>query len=155
MFDFVVVGIGTAGSLLGRRLAADASKSVLLVEAGEGLPWWTRVPIAYLGSIGNPRVDWMFRTEPEAGLGGRVLRYPRGKTLGGCSAINGMLYVRGQSQDYDTWAELVGDDGWRWEKVRAYGGFDRSDALVFAYFWFFFQGLASFQEARAPLERRF
>ena len=117
-FDYIVVGVGTAGSLLGRRLAeAHPHKAVLLLEGGGAPPWWTRVPIGYLRSIGHPRVDWRWHTVSETGLGGRSLRYPRGKTLGGCSAINGMLYVRGQRQDYDTWAELVDDDGWRWERV--------------------------------------
>ena len=115
-FDFIIIGAGTAGSLLANRLSRDAGKRVLLVEAGGKDDYhWIHIPVGYLYCIGNPRTDWLYQTEPAAGLNGRTLRYPRGKVLGGCSSINGMLYLRGQSRDYDQWAALTGDDEWRWE----------------------------------------
>jgi choline dehydrogenase len=115
-FDYVVIGAGTAGCLLANRLSADPGRRVLLVEAGgrDSYPW-IHIPVGYLYCIGNPRTDWLYQTEPDAGLNGRRLRYPRGKVLGGCSSINGMIYMRGQSRDYDGWAELCGDPAWRWE----------------------------------------
>lgn len=115
-FDYVIVGAGTAGCLLANRLSADASKRVLLLEAGGRDNYhWIHIPVGYLYCIGNPRTDWLYQTEPDAGLNGRRLRYPRGKVLGGCSSINGMIYMRGQSRDYDLWARLTRDDAWRWE----------------------------------------
>ncbi|MDP3137907.1 MAG: GMC family oxidoreductase N-terminal domain-containing protein, partial [Burkholderiaceae bacterium] len=106
-FDYVIIGGGTAGCLLANRLSADASRRVLLIEAGRRDDYhWIHIPVGYLYCIGNPRTDWLFNTEPEPGLNGRALRYPRGKTLGGCSSINGMIYMRGQSRDYDQWAQL-------------------------------------------------
>ncbi len=117
-FDYIIVGGGTAGCLLANRLSADASKRVLLIEAGRKDDYhWIHVPVGYLYCIGNPRTDWLYNTEPDAGLNGRSLRYPRGKTLGGCSSINGMIYMRGQARDYDQWAAMTGDDGWRWDSV--------------------------------------
>ncbi|MCT4334566.1 GMC family oxidoreductase N-terminal domain-containing protein [Paracoccus sp. YLB-12] len=116
-FDYIIVGAGTAGCLLANRLSADPTKSVLLLEAGKKDNYlWIHVPVGYLYCIGNPRTDWMFQTEPTAGLNGRSLRYPRGKTLGGCSSINGMIYMRGQARDYDNWAALTGDEDWSWDK---------------------------------------
>ncbi|MEJ6006073.1 GMC family oxidoreductase N-terminal domain-containing protein [Paucibacter sp. AS339] len=115
MFDFIIVGAGTAGCLLANRLSADPSKRVLLLEAGGRDDYlWVHVPVGYLHCIGNPRTDWLYQTEAEAGLNGRRLRYPRGKVLGGCSSINGMIYMRGQSRDYDGWAEATSDPAWRW-----------------------------------------
>ena len=117
-FDYVIVGAGTAGCLLANRLSANASKRVLLIEAGRRDDYhWIHIPVGYLYCIGNPRTDWLYQTEPDAGLNGRRLRYPRGKALGGCSSINGMIYMRGQSRDYDQWAQLTGDDSWRWDRV--------------------------------------
>ena len=115
-FDYIIVGAGTAGCLLANRLSKDPSKRVLLLEAGkkDNYPW-IHIPVGYLYCIGNPRTDWLYQTEPDAGLNGRSLRYPRGKTLGGCSSINGMIYMRGQARDYDNWARLTGDDAWTWE----------------------------------------
>ncbi|MDR9440363.1 MAG: GMC family oxidoreductase N-terminal domain-containing protein [Halomonas sp.] len=115
-FDYIVVGAGTAGCLLANRLSADPANRVLLIEAGGRDNYhWIHIPVGYLYCINNPRTDWCFRTEADSGLNGRALIYPRGKTLGGCSSINGMLYIRGQSRDYDSWAEATGDDAWRWE----------------------------------------
>ena len=116
-FDIIIVGAGSAGCLLANRLSADADRRVLVLEAGIRDNWiWYRIPVGYLFSIGNPRSDWMFRTLPEEGLNGRSLPYPRGKTLGGSSAINAMLYMRGQAHDYDHWRHL-GLSGWGWDDV--------------------------------------
>ncbi len=120
-YDYIIVGAGTAGCLLANRLSADPSKRVLLIEAGPRDNYhWIHIPVGYLYCIGNPRTDWLYNTEPDAGLNGRSLRYPRGKTLGGCSSINGMIYMRGQARDYDHWAELTGDESWRWQHSLAY-----------------------------------
>lgn len=117
-FDYIVIGGGTAGALMCNRLSADKRKRVLLIEAGRRDDYhWIHIPVGYLYCIGNPRTDWLYSTEPDPGLNGRTLRYPRGKTLGGSSSINGMIYMRGQSRDYDQWAQLTGDDAWRWEHV--------------------------------------
>lgn len=116
-FDYVIVGAGTAGCLLANRLSADPSVSVLLLEAGGRDDYlWIHIPVGYLYCIGNPRTDWMFSTEADPGLGGRTIRYPRGRVLGGCSSINGMIYMRGQRADYDGWAAL-GNPGWSWDEV--------------------------------------
>ncbi|MEN9779543.1 MAG: hypothetical protein RL014_691 [Pseudomonadota bacterium] len=120
-FDYVIVGAGTAGCLLANRLSADPSKRVLLIEAGGKDDYhWIHIPVGYLYCIGNPRTDWLYKTEPDAGLNGRALRYPRGKSLGGCSSINGMIYMRGQARDYDQWARLTGDDTWSWDQALPY-----------------------------------
>ena len=114
-FDHIVVGAGTAGCLLANRLSAQRSCSVLLIEAGQKDDYhWVHIPVGYLYCIGNPRTDWLYQTDPDAGLNGRQLRYPRGKVLGGCSSINGMIYMRGQRRDYDQWAQITGDDAWTW-----------------------------------------
>jgi choline dehydrogenase len=116
-FDYIVIGGGTAGALLANRLTTQTQRRTLLIEAGGKDDYhWIHIPVGYLYCIGNPRTDWLFKTEPDAGLNGRQLRYPRGKVLGGCSSINGMIYMRGQARDYDGWAATVGDAEWSWEK---------------------------------------
>ncbi|WP_010222696.1 GMC family oxidoreductase [Pseudomonas donghuensis] len=117
VYDYVVVGAGPAGCLLANRLSADPGCRVLLLEAGgrDNYPW-IHIPVGYLYCIGNPRTDWCFKTEVQPGLNGRTLGYPRGKVLGGCSSINGMIYMRGQAGDYDRWAEQ-GNAGWAWKDV--------------------------------------
>ncbi|WP_158774109.1 GMC family oxidoreductase [Cobetia sp. L2A1] len=116
-YDFIIVGAGSAGCLMANRLSVNPKHRVLLVEAGGRDNYhWIHIPVGYLYCINNPRTDWLYRTEPAAGLNGRSLLYPRGKTLGGCSSINGMIYMRGQARDYDHWAEVTGDDQWRWEQ---------------------------------------
>ena len=120
-FDYIIVGAGTAGCLLANRLSADASKRVLLIEAGKRDDYhWIHIPVGYLYCIGNPRTDWMYETQAAAGLNGRTLRYPRGKVLGGCSSINGMIYMRGQSRDYNQWAAITDDPQWRWDQCLPY-----------------------------------
>ncbi len=116
-YDYIIVGAGTAGCLLANRLSEDSKNKVLLLEAGKKDNYhWIHIPVGYLYCIGNPRTDWGFFTEPEERLGGRAIRYPRGKVLGGCSSINGMIYMRGQASDYDTWAQM-GCTGWSWDDI--------------------------------------
>ena len=116
-FDVIVVGAGSAGCVLAHRLSADPRRRVLLLEAGGEDRWiWIHIPVGYLFTQGDPRTDWCWRTEAEPGLGGRALNYPRGKVLGGCSAINGMIYMRGQAADYDHWRQQ-GNPGWGWQDV--------------------------------------
>jgi choline dehydrogenase-like flavoprotein len=116
-YDYIIVGAGSAGCLLANRLSADPDKRVLILEAGGKDNWiWFHIPVGYLFAIGNPRSDWCFKTEPEAGLNGRSLNYPRGKVIGGSSAINAMIYMRGQAADYDHWRQL-GLAGWGWDDV--------------------------------------
>src|SRR6202047_3918585 len=117
-FDYIVVGAGTAGCIVANRLSADPKNRVLILEAGGSDNWiWFHIPVGFLFAIGNPRSDWMFRTEPEAGLNGRSLAYPRGKVIGGSSAINAMISMRGQAADYDHWRQL-GLNGWGYDDVK-------------------------------------
>ena len=117
-FDYIIVGAGSAGCVLANRLSADPRHRVLVLEAGGRDDWiWFHIPVGYLFAIGNPRADWLMKTEPEPGLNGRSLNYPRGKVIGGSSAINGMIYMLGQAGDYDHWRQL-GLPGWSWDDVR-------------------------------------
>jgi choline dehydrogenase-like flavoprotein len=119
-YDYIIVGAGSAGCLLANRLSAVSGKRVLVLEAGGRDNWiWFHIPVGYLFAIGNPRSDWCFKTEPEEGLNGRSLSYPRGKVIGGSSSINAMIYMRGQSADYDHWRQL-GLSGWGWDDVLPY-----------------------------------
>jgi choline dehydrogenase len=119
-YDYVIVGAGTAGCVLANRLTENPKTRVLLLEAGGSDNYhWVQIPVGYLYCIGNPRTDWMMKTAPEAGLNGRSLSYPRGKVLGGCTSVNGMIYMRGQAADYDHWRQL-GNSGWGWDDVLPY-----------------------------------
>lgn len=123
-YDYIVCGAGTAGCLLANRLSADRNKHVLLIEAGGNDDYlWVHIPVGYLYCIGNPRTDWLYYTDADPGLNGRSLRYPRGKVLGGCSSINGMIYMRGQARDYDGWGAGDGhgaNPGWSWNECLPY-----------------------------------
>ena len=119
-FDYIIAGAGSAGCVLANRLSADPSKRVLLLEAG-GKDWypWIHVPVGYFKTLHNPLTDWSYKTEPDPGLNGRSIDWPRGKTLGGSSSINGLLYIRGQAEDYDHWRQL-GNTGWSYDDVLPY-----------------------------------
>ena len=114
-FDYIIVGAGSAGCLLANRLSANPDHRVLLIEAGGDDDWfWIKVPVGYLYTIANPRTDWCFSTEPDAGLAGRSIHYARGRVIGGSSSINAMIHMRGQASDYELWAAATGDERWLW-----------------------------------------
>ena len=115
-YDFIVVGAGSAGAAVAHRLSADPRHRVLLLEAGPADYPWTRIPVGYARMITNPAVNWLYSSEPEAGTNGRRLPVPRGRLLGGSSSINGLAFVRGQAQDFDTWAQM-GNRGWSYQEV--------------------------------------
>ncbi|OYZ99103.1 MAG: choline dehydrogenase, partial [Polynucleobacter sp. 24-46-87] len=125
-YDFIIIGAGSAGCMLAKRLTENPAKRVLLIEAGSHDNYiWIHIPVGYLYCIDNPRADWRFKTAAEKGLNGRSLIYPRGKVLGGCSSINGMIYMRGQEGDYARWVQETGDEAWSWEKaLRRYKSFE-------------------------------
>jgi len=128
-FDYIIVGAGSAGCVLANRLSSDPKNRVLLLEAGGSDNYiWIHIPVGYLYCMGNPRTDWGFKTDAVPGLNGRALNYPRGRVLGGCSSINGMIYMRGQSRDYDHWRQL-GNAGWAWDDVLPY--FRKSEDSAF------------------------
>ena len=117
-YDYIIIGAGSAGCMLAKRLTENPNKKVLLIEAGKNDHYiWIHIPVGYLYCIDNPRADWRFKTAAEKGLNGRSLLYPRGRVLGGCSSINGMIYMRGQVGDYESWVEATGDDAWSWQNA--------------------------------------
>ncbi|MDD9913533.1 MAG: GMC family oxidoreductase N-terminal domain-containing protein, partial [Rhodospirillaceae bacterium] len=115
-YDYIVVGAGSAGSVLANRLSASGDHRVLVLEAGRESHPWSRIPVGFAKLIENPAANWLYSSEPEEGSGQRRIPVPRGKLLGGSSSINGMVFVRGQAQDYDTWAQL-GNRGWSYREV--------------------------------------
>ena len=119
-FDYIIIGAGSAGCVLANRLSENPKNKVLLIEAGgkDSYPW-IHVPVGYYKTMHNPKVDWCFNTEKDETMNNRSIRYPRGKTLGGSSSINGLLWIRGQSNDYDNWRQL-GNNGWGWDDVLPY-----------------------------------
>ncbi|QWD60473.1 GMC family oxidoreductase [Polynucleobacter sp. MWH-UH35A] len=125
-YDYIIIGAGSAGCMLAKRLTENPNKKVLLIEAGKNDNYiWIHIPVGYLYCIDNPRADWRFKTTAEQGLNGRSLLYPRGRVLGGCSSINGMIYMRGQAGDYESWVQATGDDSWSWENaLRRYKSFE-------------------------------
>jgi len=125
-YDYIIIGAGSAGCMLAKRLTENPNKKVLLIEAGKNDNYiWIHIPVGYLYCIDNPRADWRFKTAAEKGLNGRSLLYPRGRVLGGCSSINGMIYMRGQAGDYESWVQATGDDSWSWDNaLRRYKSFE-------------------------------
>ncbi|MBU3635975.1 GMC family oxidoreductase N-terminal domain-containing protein [Polynucleobacter sp. es-GGE-1] len=125
-YDYIIIGAGSAGCMLAKRLTENPQKKVLLIEAGKNDHYiWIHIPVGYLYCIDNPKTDWRFKTVAEKGLNGRSLLYPRGRVLGGCSSINGMIYMRGQAGDYESWVQATGDEAWSWENaLKRYKAFE-------------------------------
>jgi choline dehydrogenase len=125
-YDYIIIGAGSAGCMLAKRLTENPKKKVLLIEAGKNDNYiWIHIPVGYLYCIDNPRADWRFKTAAEKGLNGRSLLYPRGRVLGGCSSSNGMIYMLGQAGDYEYWVQATGDDSWSWENaLKRYKSFE-------------------------------
>ena len=125
-YDYIIIGAGSAGCMLAKRLTENPQKKVLLIEAGKSDRYiWIHIPVGYLYCIDNPKTDWRFKTVAEKGLNGRSLLYPRGRVLGGCSSINGMIYMRGQASDYESWVQATGDEAWSWENaLKRYKAFE-------------------------------
>jgi choline dehydrogenase len=125
-YDYIIIGAGSAGCMLAKRLTENPQKRVLLIEAGKSDNYiWIHIPVGYLYCIDNPKTDWRFKTVAEKGLNGRSLLYPRGRVLGGCSSINGMIYMRGQASDYESWVQATGDEAWSWENaLKRYKAFE-------------------------------
>ena len=125
-YDYIIIGAGSAGCMLAKRLTENPQKKVLLIEAGKSDRYiWIHIPVGYLYCIDNPKTDWRFKTVAEKGLNGRSLLYPRGRVLGGCSSINGMIYMRGQAGDYESWVQATGDEAWSWENaLKRYKAFE-------------------------------
>ena len=125
-YDYIIIGAGSAGCMLAKRLTENPQKKVLLIEAGKSDRYiWIHIPVGYLYCIDNPKTDWRFKTVADKGLNGRSLLYPRGRVLGGCSSINGMIYMRGQAGDYESWVQATGDEAWSWENaLKRYKAFE-------------------------------
>jgi len=125
-YDYIIIGAGSAGCMLAKRLTENPQKRVLLIEAGKSDRYiWIHIPVGYLYCIDNPKTDWRFKTVADKGLNGRSLLYPRGRVLGGCSSINGMIYMRGQAGDYESWVQATGDEAWSWENaLKRYKAFE-------------------------------
>ena len=157
IYDYIIIGAGSAGCMLAKRLTENPNKKVLLIEAGKSDNYiWIHIPVGYLYCIDNPRADWRFKTVAEKGLNGRSLLYPRGRVLGGCSSINGMIYMRGQVGDYESWVQATGDDAWSWENaLKRYKSFEDYHGLANQWHGKGGEWTVSKQRLRWPIMDRF